>query len=86
MKTPIYDFVKKYAEKNPVRFHMPGHKGKPYLGIEPYDITEINGADVLYSAEGIIAESENIILNIFNYFRCKTFSLKLWKYQNIHIK
>jgi len=59
MKTPIYDFVKKYAEADKVRFHMPGHKGKSFLGCEALDITEIQGADVLYSAEGIIEESEN---------------------------
>ena len=57
MKTPIKDFVKKYALSKPVRLHMPGHKGVSFLGVEPYDITEINGADVLYSASGIIAES-----------------------------
>ena len=58
MNTPIYDFVKKYSESNSVRFHMPGHKGIPFLGIEQLDITEIGGADVLYSPCGIIAESE----------------------------
>jgi len=58
MNTPIYDFVKGYAEKNGVRFHMPGHKGKGPLGIEALDITEIKGADVLSEAYGIIGESE----------------------------
>ena len=38
---------------------MPGHKGRGALGCEEYDITEIGGADVLYHADGIIAESEN---------------------------
>ncbi len=37
---------------------MPGHKGRIHLGPEAYDITEIEGADVLYSAKGIILESE----------------------------
>ena len=37
---------------------MPGHKGVPFLGCEPLDITEIQGADSLYEASGIIAESE----------------------------
>jgi hypothetical protein len=27
MNTPIYDFVQNYIGKNPVRAHMPGHKG-----------------------------------------------------------
>ena len=58
MKTPIYDFLKEYAEGKTARLHMPGHKGAGPLGIEAFDITEIAGADSLYEAEGIIAESE----------------------------
>ena len=58
MRTPIADFVKEYAQKNMTRFHMPGHKGKRFLGCEAYDITEVKGADALYEADGIIAESE----------------------------
>ena len=58
MSTPICDFVRRYTQSEPVRFHMPGHKGVPMLGFEPYDITEIDGADELFTASGIIAESE----------------------------
>ncbi|MGN1417147.1 MAG: aminotransferase class I/II-fold pyridoxal phosphate-dependent enzyme [Oscillospiraceae bacterium] len=70
MNTPIYDFVKKYAEGNTVRGHMPGHKGKaPYpCGFEDaflYDITEIKDADALFEAEGIIAESEKNASRLF---------------------
>ena len=65
MTTPIFDFVKKYAESNAARFHMPGHKGVSFLGCEAFDITEISGADVLYSAEGIINESENNLSSIY---------------------
>ena len=70
MKSPIFDFVKEYSEKDTVRLHMPGHKGKPFLGVENYDITEINGADSLYEADGIIMESEK---NASEIFGCKTF-------------
>ncbi len=66
MKTPIIDFVKRYNESGISRLHMPGHKGKAFLGFEPLDITEINGADVLYSAKGIIKESENNASRLFN--------------------
>ena len=59
MNTPIADFIYNYNEKGFSRFHMPGHKGKSFTGIEKYDITEVDGADVLYSADGIINESEN---------------------------
>ena len=44
---------------------MPGHKGKALLGCEALDITEICGADVLYSASGIIEESENNATALF---------------------
>jgi arginine/lysine/ornithine decarboxylase len=58
MTTPIVDFVRAYQQADLSRLHMPGHKGTPLLGCEPWDITEIKGADELYEAEGIIAESE----------------------------
>ena len=44
---------------------MPGHKGTEFLGCEALDITEIAGADVLYYAEGIIAESEDNVTALF---------------------
>ena len=65
MKTPIYNFVQKYADSNFSRFHMPGHKGADFTGCEQYDITEINGADVLYMSEGIIKESEDNAASLF---------------------
>ena len=71
MTTPIYDFVQKYAKADFSRFHMPGHKGRSFIGCEKYDITEIDGADVLYMSEGIIKESEKNAADIFR--TAKTF-------------
>ncbi len=65
MKTPVSDFIKEYENKRAVRFHMPGHKGKKYGG----DITEIHGADVLYSSKGIIAESQKNAAELFGAYR-----------------
>lgn len=65
VNTPIMDFIGNYSEKGNSRFHMPGHKGKAHLGFEEYDITEINGADNLYHADGIIAKSEAIASKLF---------------------
>ncbi|MBQ0064448.1 MAG: aminotransferase class V-fold PLP-dependent enzyme [Firmicutes bacterium] len=62
METPIFDFVQNYKE---MRLHMPGHKGKGPLGIEALDITEVKGADSLYEAEGIIAQSEKNVTRLF---------------------
>lgn len=70
MDTPICDFVRQYAEGNGLRLHMPGHKGHAFLGMEPLDITEIQGADSLYEADGIIARSEE---NASKLFGCRTF-------------
>ena len=69
MNTPICDFVRRYAELNSLRLHMPGHKGVGSLGVESLDITEISGADSLYEANGIIAESE---ANASSLFECPT--------------
>lgn len=65
MNTPICDFVREYAKKSPLRLHMPGHKGHGFLGAEQLDITEIDGADSLYEAQGIISESEKNAGKIF---------------------
>jgi arginine/lysine/ornithine decarboxylase len=65
MNTPIADFVRRYASADTSRFHMPGHKGNGPLGCEALDITEICGADVLYSPDGIIAESEKNTTALF---------------------
>lgn len=65
MNTPIVDFVKRYEKDIKTRFHMPGHKGKSFLGIEKYDITEVYGADDLGDAQGIIYESEKNASELF---------------------
>ncbi len=65
METPICDFVRQYAQKEALRLHMPGHKGKGFLGVERLDITEIDGADVLYHPEGIIKKSEENAASLF---------------------
>ena len=59
---PIKKFVENYVGKKSIRLHMPGHKGQ--FGYEE-DITEIPGADSLYMADGIIAESESKTADLF---------------------
>jgi len=65
MDTPIADFVRAYQRADMARLHMPGHKGRGPLGCEGLDISEVNGADALYEAEGIIARSEENASRIF---------------------
>ena len=70
MTTPGCDFARDYAARDALRVHMPGHKGKGPLGFEALDITEFDGADSLYEADGIIRESEE---NASILFGAKTF-------------
>ena len=63
MTTPVWDFLKGYRREG--RLHMPGHKGAGPLGCERWDITEVAGADSLYEASGIIAESEGNAAALF---------------------
>ena len=69
MKAPIADFVRRYAEDNKLRLHMPGHKGEGGIGAEKWDITEIPGADSLYAPDGIISQSEENAASLFGSFR-----------------
>jgi len=86
MTTPILDFVQDYVYSNAARFHMPGHKGRCLLANhsmergypidyrqtpEALDITEIEGADVLYRASGIISESEANASKLFGTAKTK---------------
>jgi len=66
MDTPVIDFLKKYAEDDTLRCHMPGHKGRglPFISAA-CDITEISGADSLFEADGIIAESERNMSRLY---------------------
>ena len=65
MNTPICDFVRRYCDSSALRLHMPGHKGTGIFGVEHLDITEIDGADSLYEADGIISQSERNASTLF---------------------
>lgn len=78
MDTPICDFVRRYAESDAMRLHMPGHKGAGPLGVEHLDITEISGADSLYEASGIIQKSEQnagMLFGAETFYSCEGSSL-----------
>ncbi len=64
--TPLYEFLRQHAAKDPASFHMPGHKGAGFYqrlgygdfmkGFFDYDVTEIPGADNLFQTEGVLEE------------------------------
>ena len=79
MNTPINDFIDRYVRSGASRLHVPGHKGAGPTGCEPWDITEIAGADELFDASGIIAESEKNAAALFGtgatFYSCEGSSL-----------
>lgn len=61
MSTPLYSALIKYSQSK-VPFHMPGHKLGSFgdmknIDFTALDVTEANGLDNLYEAEGIIKEA-----------------------------
>lgn len=69
MDTPVYDYLRTYAESNTLRMHMPGHKGLSsddlLSDVYRLDITEITDAGNLFEYEGIIAQSEKNASELF---------------------
>ncbi|OMP68480.1 aminotransferase class I/II-fold pyridoxal phosphate-dependent enzyme [Domibacillus epiphyticus] len=74
-KTPLFDGLLKHAEKNPVQFHIPGHKkGK---GMDPVfrefigenalsiDLINISPLDDLHQPHGIIKEAQQLAAEAF---------------------
>ena len=62
-ETPILSFLLNHAEKQPVSFHMPGHKRRiypaaPLKSFYEMDITEIDGFDNLHDAKDVIKDAE----------------------------
>jgi arginine decarboxylase len=64
---PLYASLLKYAQDNPARFHMPGHKGgelsplfSVFGGALGFDVTELPETDNLFEDEGAILEAERL--------------------------
>lgn len=68
---PLYNTLVRYTAGNPIRFHMPGHKGgngydAGFLNsVLPFDVTELDITDNLYVADGVIGESEKLAAKTF---------------------
>ncbi|MGG5254514.1 aminotransferase class I/II-fold pyridoxal phosphate-dependent enzyme [Neobacillus sp. SM06] len=72
--TPLYDALVNYSKKNPISFHVPGHKnGKIF---EPkgnsffhdllkLDATEITGLDDLHAPEEAIYDAQSLLADLF---------------------
>lgn len=61
MSKDLYDKLKEYSKSDFYPFHMPGHKRNTNFIKEQYgidiDITEIDGFDILYEADDVLADA-----------------------------
>lgn len=65
MSTPLYTALRAFADTNPLRMHMPGHKGKglPLTELSPaaeLDFTELPPTGDLFAGEGPIVEAQRL--------------------------
>jgi arginine/lysine/ornithine decarboxylase len=61
MDTPLYNALLAFADTDPLRLHMPGHKGKGLPGWEQLarlDFTELPPTGNLYEPGGVIGQAE----------------------------
>ncbi|KIL52488.1 aminotransferase class I/II-fold pyridoxal phosphate-dependent enzyme [Jeotgalibacillus soli] len=66
-KRPLVQALKQFKERNPVTYHVPGHKSGLLdetgllKGIGEYDVTELSLLDDLHAPEGAIKEAMNLL-------------------------
>ena len=74
--TPLYDVLKDYAQKDPARFHMPGHKGV-FLPIPELreaaalDVTEISSTGNLYQRGEPFDSAQHLWAQRFGFDCCQ---------------
>ena len=76
MPTPLYDALKDYAERRPLRFHMPGHKGKfmpapELMNLAGLDVTELPLTGNLYTSGPPFDQAQSLWAQIFGFDCCQ---------------
>jgi arginine/lysine/ornithine decarboxylase len=70
---PIYNALNEFKQKDPISFHVPGHKNGYLIGercknIQQFlekDVTELTGLDDLHSPEGAIKEAMELLTDYY---------------------
>ncbi|RKQ33005.1 aminotransferase class I/II-fold pyridoxal phosphate-dependent enzyme [Oceanobacillus halophilus] len=72
--TPLFSKLQQFTMKDPVSFHVPGHKNGQVFseeGVDFYkqmlrlDLTELSGLDDLHAPSGVIQEAEQLAAEFF---------------------
>jgi len=72
-ETPLYDSLINHSKKQPVSFHVPGHKNGLIFNDHEHvfnellkiDVTELSGLDDLHSPEGVILQAERLLADLY---------------------
>ncbi|MFJ5717982.1 aminotransferase class I/II-fold pyridoxal phosphate-dependent enzyme [Neobacillus sp. NPDC093127] len=74
LKTPLFQALQDHANKQPISFHVPGHKqgliNKPeanavFKQLLQIDATELSGLDDLHAPEDVILEAETLLAELY---------------------
>lgn len=73
--TPLYDALRAFAATDPLRMHMPGHKGRPLpipelAGLADIDFTELPPTGDLFGGGGAIEQAEQLWAEVFGMTHC----------------
>ena len=73
--TPLYDALRTFADTEPLRMHMPGHKGRPLpapelAALARLDFTELLPTGDLFSGGDAIEEAERLWAEVFHMKSC----------------
>ncbi len=67
MNAPLFDALSALARRDPVRLHMPGHKGRmtgPFSQVSALDFTELPPTGNLYEGLGPVREAEALFASL----------------------
>jgi arginine/lysine/ornithine decarboxylase len=74
-KMPLYETLAAFAEKNPISFHVPGHKNgnisimkgnRHFHNVLKIDVTELTGLDDLHDPSSCIEEAQKLTALLYN--------------------
>lgn len=74
INVPLYNALAEHARKEPISFHVPGHKYGRVMDVSEdgffqnilmLDATELSGLDDLHSPEGAILEAQNLLAKLY---------------------
>ncbi|WP_240689161.1 aminotransferase class I/II-fold pyridoxal phosphate-dependent enzyme [Ammoniphilus sp. YIM 78166] len=67
-RMPLVEAITQYQKRNPIRYHVPGHKGRGeglLASLYPFDLTEVPGLDDLHHPEEAIREAQQLAAEAF---------------------